>query len=94
MKTQALSKVIHLRLSTEEKAHIEEQARRAGLPVSRIIREAVAGVDITPAADLETLQLLRKLGGLCKHAIREGAPRAEADKAFRALANYAASLVR
>ena len=89
-----LSQVIHLRLSQEEKDHIEEQARRSGLPVSRFLREAVTGVDITPAADMETLQLLRKLGGLCKHAIREGAPREEADRAFRSLANYAASLVK
>lgn len=89
-----LSKVIHLRLSQEEKEHLEEQARRAGVPVSRLLRDTLTGIDITPAADLETLQLLRKLGGLCKYAIREGAPREEADKAFRALANYAASLVR
>lgn len=89
-----LSKVIHLRVSEKEKASIEEQARRAGLPVSRILRDTLAGIDITPAADIETLQLLRKLGGLCKYAIREGAPRQEADKAFRALADLAASLIK
>ena len=85
---------ITIRLSSEELDHVKKQAAAAGYPPSRLIRESATGLAIITNTDAEVLRELRRLGGLCKHAIVEGADREAAAEAFKNLGKYAASLIR
>lgn len=57
-----------LRVSTEEKQRVEEQASLAGLSVSEYMRRTVfGGRPVVAAADAAMLRELRRVGGLLKH---------------------------
>jgi len=81
-------------LSQSEQKIIASQADAAAIPRGRFIREAALGTVVRSEADAAILRELRRLGGLCKFAITQGADRAEADAAFRALRDYAAFLCK
>lgn len=84
---------ITIRLDAEELEYVKKQAAAAGYPPSRLLREAVTGLAISSSADVQVLKELRRLGGLCKHAINEGADQEAAAQAFKNLGKYAASLI-
>ena len=57
-----------LRVSTEEKQRVAEQAALAGLSVSEYMRRTVfGGRPVVAAADEAMLRELRRVGGLLKH---------------------------
>ena len=57
-----------LRVSTEEKQRVAEQAALAGLSVSEYMRRTVfGGRPVVAAADAAMLRELRRVGGLLKH---------------------------
>ena len=57
-----------LRVSTEEKERVEEQAGLAGLSVSEYMRRTIfGGRPVVAAADEAMLRELRRIGGLLKH---------------------------
>lgn len=63
------SAVVHVRLSEEEKADIERQAKVSGLSTSDYIRRRIFGIKIEPRlpkTDEKTVILLRQIGGLIK----------------------------
>ena len=81
-------------LSLDERKIIADQADAAAITRGRYVREAALGTIVRSEADAGILRELRRLGGLCKHAISQGANRSETDAAFRALRDYAAFLCR
>lgn len=84
---------IKFRITAEEKKEAQAQAEAAGLSLSSLARALLAGVHLRTKADVSALAELRKLGGLCKHALKEGGPH-EASQAFKALEQAAARLAR
>lgn len=70
------SKIVKTYLPPDDYAHIAEQAKRAGLPLSTYIRKVCQGHQILDKVDSEAvLALLRtrgdlgRLGGLLKHSL-------------------------
>lgn len=85
--------ILIMRLSAEEKAYAAAQAEASGISLSALARALLSGVQVRTKADVSALAELRKLGGLCKHALKEGGPH-EAAQAFKALEQAAARLAR
>lgn len=87
---------IGLRLSTEERAEIGEQAEVSGLSVSEYVRRRVWGRRVASKVDLKVLAELRRLGGLLKHIHNEtrGAYSELTADAIRAIEAYSRTLIR
>lgn len=62
-----LNAFINVRLTTEEKARVKEEAELAGLSVSELGRRRFCGKPIVASADAVMLKELRRIGGLLKH---------------------------
>ncbi|MEE4379885.1 MAG: MobB mobilization protein [Candidatus Competibacteraceae bacterium] len=69
--TEALTEKIAVRVTPNEKARFNEQARVAGLSVSALIRRWCLGRKVAADVDLEMLRELRRIGGLVKHIFNE-----------------------
>ena len=93
-KTPRFQRTLHIRLSSADYEHIGAQAACVGVSKSRFAREVLEGVKIRTAADAAVLRELRRLGGLCKHAILEGADSQECTNAIKTLGNYASALIK
>ena len=93
-KTPRFQHVLHVRLSSHTYEHVKAQAACVGVSRSRFAREVLEGVKIRTAADAAVLRELRRLGGLCKHAILEGADSEECKNTIKSLSNYASALIK
>lgn len=85
--------VLYVRFSKAEYDYAKAQAASAGVTVSAFIRAAACGLSVQTKADAQILRELRRLGGLCKHAINEGAHTQTCADTFKALRDYAASII-
>ena len=83
---------ILVRLTTEEKSFIKQQAKAAGIPVSAYVRALATGTTIQTKTDVEMIKKLRGLGGLCKHLFTQGADPAATNAALKELEAAAARL--
>lgn len=83
---------ILVRLTTEEKAFIRQQAGAAGIPASAYVRAAALGITIQTKTDATMLKKLSGLGGLCKHLFNQGADPAATGDALKALEAAAARI--
>lgn len=61
-----LDAAIKVRLTSEEKARLEEDADLAGLSMSELVRRRYFGRNIVAHADVVMVRELRRLGGLIK----------------------------
>ena len=93
-KTPRFQHVLHVRLSSHTYEHVKAQAACVGVSRSRFAREVLEGTKIRTAADAAVLRELRRLGGLCKHAILEGADSEECKNTIKSLSNYASALIK
>lgn len=66
-----LDSVINVRLTTDEKEKLKEDADLAGLSMSELVRRRYFGRPIIASADAIMLKELRRLGGLLKHIHNE-----------------------
>lgn len=62
-----LDAVVNVRLTSEEKSRLQEDARLAGLPVSELVRRRYFGRPVVAASDIQVVKELRRIGGLMKH---------------------------
>ena len=69
MKTPSQQIVVSLRMTPEEKAEIQAQAKKAGLTFSEFLRRRGRGVTIPSKADQQALAEMLRLGRLLKHSI-------------------------
>lgn len=86
--------VVNVRLNEDEKNYIKEQAEAAGITLSRFMRETALNTLIRTKADSAVLRELRRLGGLCKHAISTTNSKEDIVTCFNALTKYASSLIK
>jgi len=63
---EPLDRVLHIRTTAAERAHIEQQAEAAGLSLSAYIRRCAAHRKITSRTDDAMIRELRRIGGLLK----------------------------
>ncbi len=73
-----LSDRLTFRLTASERTDLEAAAEAAGLTVSEYVRRRVLGRRVVASralADIQTLNELRRLGGLVKHLATTGAGR-------------------
>lgn len=91
---QPLTVRISVRVTSEEKARLEEDARKAGLSVSELVRRRYFGRPIVASADMQMVKEVRRLGGLLKHIHNQsgGAYSRETSEALRELNRYMRSL--
>ncbi len=68
-----LSAVVNVRLTPVEKAELVRQAGEAGLSVSDLVRRRALGRRAETSLDRVTVNELRRLGVLFKHALENGA---------------------
>jgi len=68
---ERLDAVLNLRLTSAEKAKLQEDADLAGLSMSELVRRRYFGRPILANADAVMLKELRRLGGLLKHVHTE-----------------------
>lgn len=85
-----LDAVVNVRLTKAEKARLREDADRAGLSLSELVRRRYFGRPIVANTDTVMIKELRRLGGLLKHVHNEsgGVYRQETAEALRALTTY------
>lgn len=62
-----LDAIVNVRLTTDEKDRLKEDADLAGMSVSELVRRRYFGRPIVPHADIVMIRELRRLGGLLKH---------------------------
>ncbi|KAA8387280.1 ribbon-helix-helix protein, CopG family [Acetobacter tropicalis] len=62
-----LDAIVNVRLTTDEKARLKEDADLAGMSVSELVRRRYFGRPIIAHADIVIIRELRRLGGLLKH---------------------------
>ena len=70
---EALTVILNLRLTKDEKSELAEQARLCGITVSALVRKRIFGRRVVPKIDSNMVAELRRLGGLVKHCFNEGA---------------------
>jgi len=58
---------IPLRCTPAEKEHVQALAKEAGLTVSQFLLRRALGTPVHSKADVQTINELRRLGGLLKH---------------------------
>jgi hypothetical protein len=68
---EALTEVLRLRLTPEEKQRIRDEAQLAGLTMSEFLRRRALGRTVLASVDMTLVRELRRLGGLLKHAHSE-----------------------
>ena len=68
---EALSEVLRMRLTPEEKQRIRDDAQLAGLTMSEFARRRMLGRTVLASVDMNLVRELRRLGGLLKHAHNE-----------------------
>ena len=68
---EPLDAVINVRLTSDEKMKLKEDADLAGLSMSELVRRRYFGRPIIASADAIMLKELRRLGGLLKHIHNE-----------------------
>lgn len=87
--TVPLDAIVNVRLSTEEKAQLKEDAELAGISVSELVRRRYFGRPIVANTDMIMLRELRRLGGLMKHVHNEsnGTYSAETAAVLRSIKN-------
>lgn len=92
--TKELDAVINVRLTTEEKERLREDADLAGLSMSELIRRRYFGRPIISNSDAIMLKELRRIGGLLKHIHNEseGVYSKETSGALVALKSYIGKL--
>lgn len=62
-----LDAIVNVRLTTDEKDRLKEDADLAGMTVSELVRRRYFGRPIIAHADIVMIRELRRLGGLLKH---------------------------
>ena len=62
-----LSARVQCRLTEREHEEVREQARLAGMTLSRYFRQRLLGRKVMASADRAVIAELRRLGGLAKH---------------------------
>ena len=62
-----LDAIVNVRLTTDEKDRLKEDADLAGMSVSELVRRRYFGRPIVAHADIAMIRELRRLGGLLKH---------------------------
>ncbi|MFT9027659.1 plasmid mobilization protein [Acetobacter indonesiensis] len=62
-----LDAIVNVRLTTDEKDRLKEDADLAGMSVSELVRRRYFGRPIVAHADIVMIRELRRLGGLLKH---------------------------
>ncbi|MCG4253577.1 MobB mobilization protein [Acetobacter senegalensis] len=62
-----LDAIVNVRLTTDEKKHLKEDADLAGVSVSELVRRRYFGRPIVAHTDIAMIRELRRLGGLLKH---------------------------
>jgi hypothetical protein len=87
---EPLDAVINVRLTSDEKARLREDADLAGLSMSELVRRRYFGRPIIANADAVMLKELRRIGGLLKHIHNEsgGVYSRETAGALVVLKNY------
>lgn len=83
---------LKIRLTTEEKGFIKQQAKAAGIPASAYVRTLALGNVIQTKTDVEMIKKLNSLGGLCNTLWKQGADPKATWAAFKALEAAAARL--
>lgn len=68
---ERLDAVLNVRLTSAEKAKLQEDADLAGLSMSELVRRRYFGRPIVANADAVMIKELRRLGGLLKHVHTE-----------------------
>lgn len=68
---EPLDAVINVRLTSDEKMKLKEDADLAGLSMSELVRRRYFGRPIIASSDAIMLKELRRLGGLLKHIHNE-----------------------
>lgn len=72
---QALNGMINLRVTSEEKARLQEDAGFAGLSMSELVRRRYFGRPLIADVDVVMIRELRRIGRLLQgHAESNGAP--------------------
>ena len=81
---EPLDAIVNVRLTSEEKERLRDDADMAGLSMSALIRARYFGRPVVAHADQVLIKELRRLGGLFKHAHNEsgGAYSAETSAAL------------
>ena len=84
---EALDAIVNVRLTTEEKERLRDDADMAALSMSALIRARYFGRPVVAHADQVMIKELRRLGGLMKHLHNEsnGAYAAETSAALQLL---------
>lgn len=79
-----LDAIVNVRLTSEEKERLRDDADMAGLSMSALIRARYFGRPVVAHADQVLIKELRRLGGLLKHVHNEsgGAYAAETSAAL------------
>jgi hypothetical protein len=93
---EALTVRVSVRVTPGEKERLEDDAGKAGLSVSELIRRRYFGRPIMASADATVVAELRRLGGLLKHVHNEsnGAYSRQTSEALSALTRYIERLAR
>lgn len=81
--TRVLTEQVGIRLTPEERARLDGEARAAGLTLAALTRRRLLGLHITARIDAELVRELRRLGGLAKLAIRTSGMAEEGRLALR-----------
>ena len=81
---EPLDAIVNVRLTSEEKERLRDDADMAGLSMSALIRARYFGRPVVAHADQVLIKELRRLGGLLKHVHNEsgGAYAAETSAAL------------
>ena len=81
---RTLTGIINVRLAPQEKAEVVETARSAGLTLSAYTRRRLLGRPVIASADRQTVNELRRLGGLLLHLdTRAGGPVSQETRELR-----------
>ena len=93
---EPLNAAINVRLTAAEKARLAQDAGRAGLTISELVRRRYFGRPIIASADAAMIRELRRLGGLLKHIHNQsgGAYSQETAAALAAIKAYIERLSR
>ena len=65
--TVGLDSVVRLRLTSQEKRRLRDEAELAGLTMSEFVRRRIFGRTVVAAVDRVMINELRRIGGLLKH---------------------------
>jgi hypothetical protein len=89
----ALSALVKLRLTPEEKERLRDESELAGLTMSEFVRRRAFGRPVVAATDLVMVRELRRVGGLLKlvHSESQGA---YSERTMAALSDLRACIAR